>query len=177
MTPKQIESFRVAYADWIRQRRSALDERRWKDAFAGFPSPELAAAELAPCVKPLARLRLGLFTTAGLYVKEKQAPFDASNVEGDSSFRELPVHLPEEQLGIAHEHYNHASAQQDLNTVYPVERLMEWVGTNRLGALAEVAISTSGYCTRLDQIAEVTAPRIAARFGELGVDAVLHVPV
>lgn len=37
-------------------------------------------------------------------------------------------------------------------------RLLELVKANQLGALAEVAISTSGYCTRLDQIAEETAP-------------------
>ena len=177
MTPREIEAFRTGYAAWFARAKPALDERRWKDAFAGFPAQKHSAIPFAAPIKSLREIRLGLLTTAGLYLKDEQQPFDAANVEGDASYRELPLALPRDRLGIAHDHYDHAAAEQDLNAVYPIERLRELVDAGELGELAPVAISTSGYCTRLDTIAEETAPRIAARMKALGVDAVLHLPV
>lgn len=177
MTPQQIEAFRVAYAAWMQKSRPALDEHRWKDAFVGFPTPELAPGALAPLSKPLAQVKLGLFTTAGLYIKGAQPAFDAANVEGDASYRRLLIHTPREQFGIAHDHYDHTSAEQDLNAVYPVEPLLNLVRAGRLGSVADVSVSTTGYCTQLDRIAADTGPRIAAEFKALGIDAVLHIPV
>jgi D-proline reductase (dithiol) PrdB len=173
----QIGRFRESYTQWFRERKPLLDARQWKEAFAGFPTPDLQPLALTPMAKPLSAIKLALFSTAGVYVKGSHPSFDASNVEGDPTFREVPIGSPTASLGIAHEHYDHGAAEQDLNSVYPVTRLQEMVAAGQLGSLAEVAITTSGYCTRLDTIAEETGPRVAARMLELNVDAVLHVPV
>ncbi|MBI4082247.1 MAG: hypothetical protein HY423_06500 [Candidatus Lambdaproteobacteria bacterium] len=177
MIPEQITAFRDAYGPWLTSRRPILDQRRWKEAFVGFPVLNLPDIPFTPLAKPLREARLGMLTTAGLYLRGEHQPFDAANIEGDPSFRELPLEAGADRLGIAHEHYDHASAEQDLNVVYPVLRLMELVAQGEIGSVSPLAMSTSGYCTRLDRIAEETAPRIAARVKELRIDALLHIPV
>jgi hypothetical protein len=172
-----LAAFKAQYPEWIARARPALEQKRWKEAFAGFPGPVNAAAPWTIPAKPLADCRLALLSTAGLYVAGEQAAFDAENPEGDWTFRELPAGVDGARLAIAHAHYDHASARQDLNAVFPLDRLREFAAERIIGSLAERVFSTSGYCTRLDLVVEETAPRIVAGLKADGVDAVLHIPV
>jgi D-proline reductase (dithiol) PrdB len=172
------EAFAAKYAEWFGRAKPLLEQSNWKDAFAaGFPTPVNGEAPWAVPAKPLAESTLALFSTAGLYLPGEQVPFDAHNIEGDWTFRELPRDVDTARLKIAHTHYNHASARQDINSVFPLQRLKELQADGVIGALAERVFVTSGYCTRLDQVVRETAPRIVARLQELRVDAVLHIPV
>ena len=49
----------------------------------------------------------------------------AEDIEGDWTFRELPADVTADVLDIAHGHYNQASARQDLDSVFPLQRLRE----------------------------------------------------
>src|SRR5574341_560481 len=172
-----LGAFAAAYPAWLARARPALERKQWKEGFAGFPAPVNATAPWAPFAKPVASCRLALLSTAGLYLEGEQAAFDAENIEGDWTFRELPGARPGARLAIAHAHYDHASARQDLNSVYPLDRLRELAAQGAIGTLAERHYSISGYCTRLDRVVEETAPRIVERLKADGVDAVLHIPV
>src|SRR5207249_2366842 len=52
-------------------------------------------------------------------------PFDMENPRGDASFREIPGDVAASQLMITHDYYDHAAADRDVNTVFPLERLRE----------------------------------------------------
>ena len=173
-----VGTFSAKYADWFGRVKPLLEQANWKDAFAaGFPTPVNSDAPWAAPRQPLSRSKLALLSTAGLYLPGEQPPFDAANIEGDWTFRELPRDVDTARLAIAHGHYNHASARQDINAVFPLQRLKELEADGVIGALAPTAFMTSGYCTRLDKIATETAPRIVARLRQDQVDAVLHIPV
>jgi len=172
-----IAAFKARYPEWIARARPALEQKNWKDAFVGFPSPVNTEAPWTPPAQPLAKSRLALLSTAGLYLVGEQQPFDAEDPEGDWTFRELPTAVDGARLKIAHTHYDHASALQDLNAVFPLQRLRELAGEGVIGSLAERIYSTSGYCTRLERVAEDTAPRIVERLKSDGVNALLHIPV
>jgi D-proline reductase (dithiol) PrdB len=173
-----VGTFTAKYADWLGRVKPLLEQANWKDAFAaGFPTPVNPDAPWATLRKPLSQSKLALLSTAGLYLPGEQQPFDATNIEGDWTFRELPQDVDTSRLEIAHTHYNHASAKQDINAVFPLQRLKEMAADGVIGSLAPSAFVTSGYCTRLDKIVTETAPRIVERLKQERVDAVLHIPV
>ena len=169
--------FKAAYEPWLERQRPLLNEKKWKEAFVGYPFVQNQETPFAPMTKPLPRCRLGLFTTAGLYIQGEQEAFDAANIEGDATFRELPLDTPRERLAIAHTHFDHSVAGTDLNSVFPVDRLREMTAEGLLGELTPRAVSISGYCTRADVIAERTAPAVVEAFRRQAVDTVLFVPV
>ena len=173
-----VASFRSEYPAWLERAKLALDEKRWKEAFAlGYPYPRNEQIPWAPFKKSLPEARLGLLTTAGLYLVLRQTAFDAFHPEGDWGHRLIPLDAPASAFGIAHDHYDHSSALADLNTVFPAGPLRELASAGLVREVLPVAFSISGYCTRADRIAEETAPEAVRFFREGAVDAVLLVPV
>ncbi|NIT65061.1 MAG: hypothetical protein GWO39_15305 [Gammaproteobacteria bacterium] len=172
-----VAAFRARYPDWLEATRPVLEAKNWKEAFKTYPFVVNAHAPWTPLTKPLAECRVALLSTAGAYVKDEQPPFDAENIEGDWTVREIPTDVDYAQLELAHTHYDHARADQDLNCVFPLQRLRELVAEGVIGSLAARHYSISGYCTTADKVAEHTAPQVAMRAKQDAVDAVLHVPV
>ncbi len=175
-----LEVFRERYPDWLEKHRPHLEAANWKEAFKTYPFAVNHSAPWTPLRKPLSECTLAVLSTAGLYLKDSQPPFDAANIEGDWTWRELPADASPAELGIAHTHYPHEAAKTDLNAVYPLDRLRELVAEGRIGALAGKHYSISGYCTRADLVVEKSAPELLASLGAAaadGADVVLHVPV
>ena len=176
-TVMDLEAFRERYPDWLEANRPHLEAANWKEAFKTYPFPVNHSAPWTPLEKPLSECTLAVLSTAGLYLKDGQPPFDALNIEGDCTFRELPADAAVSDLAIAHTHYPHEAAETDLNAVYPLERLRELVAEDRIGALAGKHYSISGYCTRSDLLVEKSIPGLLAALAAAEVDVVLHVPV
>ena len=172
-----LEGFRERYPDWLEANRPHLEAANWKEAFKTYPFAVNSSAPWTPLRKPLSECTLAVLSTAGLYLKNGQTPFDAANIEGDWTFRELPADASPADLGIAHDHYPHEAAEKDLNAVYPLDRLRELAAEGRIGAVAGKHYSISGYCTRSDLVVEKAAPELVAALGAAGVDVVLHLPV
>lgn len=166
------------YADWYARVRHLLVAGDFKSSFAdGYP---YAAADDTPWARlgrPLREVTVGLVSTAGLYIQGEQEPFDAENPEGDTSFRAFPAGTPRDRLAIAHTHYDHAAAEQDLNAILPVERLRSLAEAGLIGGVGPTVYSISGYATRWHEIEAETAPAIAEGLARDGVDAALLVPV
>jgi D-proline reductase (dithiol) PrdB len=177
MDVMDLAAFRARYPEWIAQARPWLQQKRWREGFAAFPYPVNPAAPWTPMVKPLAECRLALFSTAGLYIPGEQAAFDLADEEGDPSFRELPRGVDPARLAIAHDHYDHASARLDPDSVFPLRRLVELERHGVIGELTPILYSTSGYVPALHRVVEETAPAIVASLKAQAADAVLHVPV
>src|SRR2546430_764477 len=68
--------------------------------------------------------RIALVTAAGVHPRSAP-PFDMENPRGDASFREIRGDVAASQLMITHDYYDHAAADLDVNTVFPLEPLGE----------------------------------------------------
>lgn len=131
----------------------------------------------APLRKPLRESRVALVGSAGVYLPGVQGPFDAANPHGDPSLREIPADATASSLAIAHDHYDHALAREDMNVVFPLDRLRALADGGEIGGLAPHAYSFSGYVTRPLPLAADHGPEVARRLGAVGVDAALLVAV
>ncbi len=128
-------------------------------------------------VKPLKEAVLALVTTGGVHLKS-QNPFNMADPNGDPTFREIPVDAPRDLLTITHDYYDHRDAEKDLNLVFPSQRLRELLEAGVLGALHPLAYGLMGHIdgTHLQTLQEKTAPVIARKLADAGVDYALLVP-
>lgn len=166
---------------------SRLKNRTLAMLFTAFPSLaeswgkrlEMHGGEIpwAKPEKPFKEAVLALVTTAGVHLKS-QPPFDMTDRNGDPTFREVPVETPREHHTITHDYYDHRDAEKDLNLVFPVERLNKMVEAGALGGLHPIVYSLMGHIDgpHLETLQERTAPEIARRLAEAGVDYALLVP-
>jgi D-proline reductase (dithiol) PrdB len=128
--------------------------------------------------KPLAQSRIAVVTTAAFFLPG-QPPFDGSLRGGDSSFREIPAQADLPTLGIAHKSdaFDHRGIESDKNLALPLDRLRELAAEGRIGSVAPRHFSLMGSISAPARLVRLTAPAIASRLAEDGVDAVLLTPV
>jgi len=91
-----------------------------------------------------------------------QPPMDGANIEGDYSIRLLDVDTPLTALHVWHTHFDTRLAQQDINVVYPVDRLQELAEERVIGRVATPAVGFMGYFTNVFCIRDEVAPVDAA---------------
>jgi D-proline reductase (dithiol) PrdB len=130
-----------------------------------------------PVRKKLADSKIALVTTAGVH-HSHQAPFNMSSPKGDPSYRILDGKTIGQDYTITHDYYDHRSADQDLNVVFPLERLVEMQSA---GFIGEIAKRHYGFMGHIDghlirMLIEVKAPEVAAMLRAEQVDAVLLTP-
>jgi D-proline reductase (dithiol) PrdB len=120
---------------------------------------------------------VAVLTAAGVHLKD-QAPFDMEDPEGDASFRVLPAEAEAGELTITHDYYDHRAADQDVNCVYPIERVKELVARSELGSVAPRHVGMMGhiYGAQRERLVRRSAAEIAGLFKEDGVDLVLVSP-
>lgn len=129
-----------------------------------------------PLPGPVSELRLALIGSGGVY-HEDQASFDTANREGDWSFRVISGDTPTPALRVAHDHYNHKDgADEDINVVFPLDRLRELEARGAVGQLSPVHIGFMGFIMRPEKIAEEMAPAVIRVLKEATVEAALLVP-
>lgn len=140
----------------------------------------LESADAVPwtaAAKPLARCRVALVTTAGVHHRQ-QPPFDMQDPQGDPSYRELEGGRIEADFQITHDYYDHRDAEQDLNIVFPLTRLKEWVAEGRIGSLAEQHYGFMGHIDgpHIETLVNRSARQVAALLKADEVDVVLLTP-
>ena len=126
----------------------------------------------------LREARLALVTTAGLHTPQQEG-FDASIKLGDTSFREIPGDIDVQTLLEAHKSYSfdHKGIEADRNLALPLDRLRELAAAGEIGSLSQRHFSFMGSIINPRPLKEKTAPEVARRLREDGVDAVLLTPV
>jgi D-proline reductase (dithiol) PrdB len=144
------------------------------EAYAPWNSEDIP---WTPFTKRLSDCTIAIVTTAGLHHRD-QIPFSMIDGNGDPSNRTIDLRRPRSSLMITHDYYDHADADRDLNIVFPVDRLHEFVENGFIGALAEKAYSFMGHITgpHIGTLLNSTAPEVARRLVGDGVDAVLLTP-
>jgi hypothetical protein len=109
-----------------------------------------------------------IVSTAG--VREKRdRPFQ---VEGDSSYRVISGEVTGADLAYDDSHFDHACADQDINCIFPIDRLRELAAERRIGGLTERHFSL-GFSQALRELREKTVPQLAREVDRVRPDAVL----
>lgn len=124
----------------------------------------------------LSQSRLALISSAGAYLGDTQAPFNAPDPLGDYTIRLFPATTPFEALAYAQDHYDHTAVLDDPQVLLPLRHLEALVSEGVIGELAPSVISFSGYQPDVVRVINELIPAIveAARAGQA--DAALLVP-
>jgi len=124
--------------------------------------------------KPVAKSSLTLITTGGLHLKT-DTPFDLDNREGDCTYRTIPGDVKFEDLHISHKWYNHKFINADLNCVFPIDRMREYLKKGSIGSLSEEHYSFMGHIYKPGQLIR-NARKLGRHLKELGTDIAILTP-
>ena len=122
--------------------------------------------------KPLNESRIALVTTGGVHLPE-QPRFDIDDPAGDCSYREIPTGARE--LTWTHA-YHRPDEGSDLDAVFPLWTLRGLAEENLVGPLNPRHFSFMGAIHDTVPLQQKTAPEVAGKLVEDGVDAVLLTP-
>ncbi len=136
-------------------------------------------------LKELSESRIAMVSLAGVY-RRGQKPFSTSpgiipahlramkfRDEGDCSFREVPLEADSTELLIAHAHYDHREADDDINCVFPMMRLVELEVEGFIGECAGIHYSLMGYVPEVQRIIDTISVEVIPRLKDQEVEAVL----
>jgi hypothetical protein len=124
----------------------------------------------------LSRSRLMLISSAGGYLSESQAPFDAPNPLGDYSIRVFPSSTPPDQISFAHDHYDHTAVKADQQVQLPMRHLQELVDEGIIGEIAPSIVSFMGYQPDATRVVDETFPPLLEQAQAEQIDTALLVP-
>lgn len=130
-----------------------------------------------PANKPLKNCKVAVVTTSGVHHKS-QKPFDMADKAGDPTCRVIDLTKPLSDLMITHDYYDHADADKDINIVFPIERLREFVKEGKIGTLSDTAYAFMGHIdgAHINTLITRNAPEVARKLKSDGVDVVLLTP-
>ena len=128
-------------------------------------------------LKELKDAHVALVTTAGVHLKS-HPPYDMKSKEGDPTFRQIPSGTPVNDLMITHNYYDHRDADQDINVVFPLDRLKDLESEGVIGGVAPRHFSFMGHILghHIDTLINQTGPEVARMLKTDGVDAVFLTP-
>lgn len=174
--PLDLERFRAAYDQWVEESLPDYQAGKMDQIVKKYPFIVPDDIPWTPYRGKPSEQTFGLVTSGGLYLKGSQEPFDTVSIHGDTTFREIPKTVRQEDIGIAHPHYDHGLAQQDVNVVFPAQRLVEMEEERIIGCFAETCYSFS-YVNDVITLIEKTIPDLISRLKARSVDVLLLVPV
>ncbi len=174
--PIDLDAFKLAYKKWVEESLPDYRAGNMKEIVKKYPfiAPDdipWTAYNGQPSSQTFA-----LVTSGGFYLKDSQPPFDTESIHGDTSFREIPKTVRRQDIGIAHAHYDHSLAEQDLNIVFPIQRFVELENEGIIGKLTDTHYSFS-YVNDAVSLVTETVPKFISRIKTAGVDVLFLVPV
>ena len=123
---------------------------------------------------PLAKRRLAIITTSGIH-RRGDTPF--SDGDAAAEYRVIPGDVSGDQLVMSHLsiNFDRTGFQQDMNVVFPIDRVKELVADGALGEVADFHYAFMGAAPI--PLLKPRAQQIAALLKKDRVDAVLLSPV
>ena len=159
----------------------AFVPRAFRPIYEAVPHSGLDPA-WAPFEKPLNQAKIALLSSAGIFLRTEQEPFDMERERqeptwGDPSFRLIPAGVTQAEIGATHLHINTADLLLDLNIALPIHRLEELADAGVVGAVPEEHYSVMGYQEEgADVWRTQTGPEITARCHAAEIDALILAP-
>jgi D-proline reductase (dithiol) PrdB len=136
----------------------------------------------SPMPVPAREATIALMTSAGLYLKASQPPFDeerekANPTWGDPTYRIIPRGTRQDEIAASHLHLNTRDFYIDFNIALPLRRFEEMEAEGRIGRLADENYSFMGFQERsCKEWRETYGPEVGRRLKEAGVHALVLAP-
>ena len=133
-----------------------------------------------PLPKPLSECNVALLSSAGIALKD-DLPFDQEGEHqnpwwGDPTYRVIPKTTTEKDVRLYHLHIDPSHAEQDLNCLFPLQRLQEMEKSGRFGRMSERHYSIMGYILKPERLLRETVPAMIRNLKEDMADVVVLVP-
>lgn len=170
---EHLDDWRQRYADW-RSGRSPTSAAT-EDIDQDYPFVKNRRAPFTPARRALPMLNLALISSAGAYINGTD-PFDTSALDGDFTFREIPVEIEAEDLAFAIRGYDPAAVQRDRNAQVPLDRLFEFEANGIIGQVNPVFWSFVGFMPNAARLADEMMPNLIERLNRYEIQAALLVP-
>ena len=122
-----------------------------------------------PRFRELRDTTFALVSTAGVHLRD-QEPY---NLDGDNTWRLLPGDVQASQLMVTHGHYDHSDADQDINCIFPIDRLRQLAASGVIGGVGNRHLGFMGYTQQMRDLYERAAPEMAKIIARSSADAVL----
>ena len=133
-----------------------------------------------PLLKSLNKCTIALVSSAGLALKTDQ-PFDQEGERqnpwwGDPTYRIIPRTTTDGDLKLYHLHMHPQIAEQDLNTILPLQRLLKLEECGEISRSAANHYSFMGYNMQPQVLLEESTPAMIQHMKQDGVDVVVIIP-
>ena len=144
----------------------------------GFPAYEWTInteAPLTPLRRPLAECRVAMLTSGG--VSRCAAPAWDPDARNDFRLDVIEADAPADDFQVHDSYYETDSAVEDINCVFPIERLREFAAEGLIGSVVDR--QWSGFMGRIYNRSKVlteSGPAFAAALAEDDVDLLIAVP-
>jgi D-proline reductase (dithiol) PrdB len=130
--------------------------------------------------RPLQESTVALISSAGLALKTDQ-PFDQEGERqnpwwGDPSYRILPRTATAQDVNLYHQHIHPRVIAPDLNTLMPLQRLLELEHSREIGRSAAHHYSFMGYILEPQVLLEESTPAMIRHMRQDGVNVVVLIP-
>lgn len=128
-----------------------------------------------PLAKPLSEATVALVSSGGVH-RATQEPFEVFAEEGDSTARAVPGVVDTDELTVTHTHYATDDALQDINVMFPLDRLRDLADEGIVGAVSPVHFGLMGFIPDPSTLVNETVPDIGRELVRRGVDVVVLTP-
>lgn len=125
--------------------------------------------------KPIHEARVAVVTTCGAHRRD-DPPFNLKSKTGDPTYREIPNDSSLADLRLSHVGYNTRKVSEDINCVFPLDRLRELQTEGAFGSLNHRHFSFMGYIPVLEYLLHESGSDVARKLVADGVDLVLLAP-
>ena len=136
-----------------------------------LPLPEYDSTPWARPSKPLRQMRIAIISTAGVGLRG-EPPYGFAG-----EYRVLPGDIEDVDIALNHVsiNFDRTGFQQDVNVVFPLQRLKELAQAGKIGSVADYHYSFMGATdpTRMEE----SAAQVAELLKQDGVDGAILVPV
>jgi len=174
--PIDLDKFKIAYEKWVEESLPDYRAGNMQEIVKKYPFVVSDDIPWTPYQGRPSEQTFALVTSGGLYLKKSQPAFNTESIHGDPSFREIPKTVRQEDLGIAHAHYDHSLALQDINIIFPVQRFIELEKERIIGMVPDTLYSFS-YVNDVATLVTKTLPDFISRIKAAGVDVLFLAPV
>jgi D-proline reductase (dithiol) PrdB len=157
----------VDYIEVTRETYGALGHPPYRWVVSAEPPPWTSLS------RPLARCRVGLIASGGVY----RAGQIAFHHRDDVSYRVIPTDVPSDELRATHFAYDLRDARADINVVFPIDTLRRLAADGVIGGLTDQAYTFMGGIYSSRRVADELAPALREQMQRQAPDVVLLVPV
>jgi D-proline reductase (dithiol) PrdB len=136
----------------------------------------------APFEKPLSQSTIAVLSSAGIFMRDTQEPFDVEREKreptwGDPTWRAIPRDIPQDKVDAAHLHINTEHVKKDIGTALGLRALIALEAQGVIGSLATENYSVMGYQEHGCKVWQSkTGPEIIEHLKHNEVDALLLAP-